>query len=74
VPYELPSELKEAIKAFIDYYNYRHYHESLGDVTPYNVYTGRHLEILKKRKEAKSTTLQLRREYNRAIREQGSSL
>lgn len=44
VPYEMPSELEEAIRAFIEYYNYRRYHEGLGDVTPYDVYTGRHLE------------------------------
>ena len=34
VPYEMPSELREATKAFIDYYNYQRYHEGLGDVTP----------------------------------------
>lgn len=43
VPYEMPRELTEAIKAFIDYYNYRRYYEGLGDVTPFDVYTGRHL-------------------------------
>jgi putative transposase len=74
VPYELPGELKEAIKAFIQYYNYRRYHEGLGDVTPYDVYTGRHLEVLRSRKEAKSRTLQSRRDYNRTAREQGSGL
>jgi transposase InsO family protein len=69
-----PSHLKEAIAAFIEYYNYRRYHEGLGDVTPYDVYTGRHTEIMHKRKEAKSRTLQVRRDYNRAAREQGNSL
>ncbi|NIS83035.1 MAG: DDE-type integrase/transposase/recombinase, partial [Anaerolineales bacterium] len=43
VPYDMPSELKEAIRAFIEYYNYRRYHEGLGNVTPYDVYTGRYL-------------------------------
>ena len=43
VPYEMPGKLKEAIKAFIEYYNYRRYHEGLGNITPYDVYTGRHL-------------------------------
>jgi len=74
LPYEMPGELKEAIKAFIEYYNYRRYHEGLGDVTPYDVYTGRHLKILQKRKEAKYRTLQARRDYNRAVREQSSGL
>ena len=46
VPYEMPGELKEAIKDFIEYYNHRRYHEGLSDVTPYDVYTGRHPEIL----------------------------
>ena len=74
VPYEMPGELKEAIKAFIDYYNYRRYHEGLGDVTPYDVYTGGHLEVIQKRKEAKGKTLEARKDYNRTIREQGSGL
>ena len=59
---------------FIDYYNYRRYHEGLGDVTPYNVYTGRYLEIIQKRKEAKNKTQQARRDYKKAAREQDNSL
>jgi putative transposase len=74
LPYDLPSELKKAIAAFIEYYNYRRYHEGLGDVTPYDVYIGRHLEIIQKRKEAKSRTLQARRDYNMSARKQGNSL
>jgi putative transposase len=74
VPHDMPSELKEAIRAFIDYYNYRRYHEGLGNVTPYDVYSGRHLEIIQRRKEAKSKTLEARRDYNRTAREQGQSL
>jgi len=65
----MPSELKEAIRAFIEYYNYRRYHEGLGDVTPYDAYTGRHLEVIQRRKEAKSRTLQARKDYNRTVRE-----
>lgn len=74
LPYEMPSKLKEAIRAFIEYYNYQRYHEGLGNVTPYDVYTGRHLEVIQRRKEAKNTTLQARRDYNRTAREQGSDL
>lgn len=74
VPYEMPSELLEAIGAFIDYYNYRRYHEGLGDVTPHDVYSGKHLEIIQRRKEAKSRTFQARRDYNRTAREQGNGL
>jgi transposase InsO family protein len=28
----MPGELKEAIRAFIEYYNYRRYHEGLGNL------------------------------------------
>jgi len=73
VPYEMPSELEEAIRAFIEYYNYWRYHEGLGNVTPYDVYTGKHLEIIQRRKEAKSRTLQVRKDYNRAARERGNN-
>ena len=69
----MPGELTEAIKAFIEYYNYRCYHEELGDVTPYDMYTGRHPEILQRRKEVKDRTLQVRKGYNRTVREQDSS-
>ena len=74
VPYEMPGKLKEAIKAFIEYYNYQRYHEGLGDVTPYAVYTGRYLKVIQRRKEAKYRTLQARKDYNRTAREQGNGL
>jgi len=73
LPYDMPSALEKAIADFIDYYNYRRYHEGLGDVTPYDVYMGRHLDILSKRKEAKNRTLLERKDYNRAAREQGNT-
>ena len=74
VPYGMPSGLKEAIRNFIEYYNYRRYHEGLGNVTPYDVYTGRYLEIIQRRKEAKSRTLEARKDYNRIVRERGHGL
>jgi transposase InsO family protein len=74
VPYGMSSELKEAITAFIEYYNYGRYHEGLSDVTPYDVYTGRHLEVIQRRKEAKSRTLLARRDYNKTVREHDSGL
>lgn len=70
VPYGMPGELREAITAFIEYYNYGRYHEGLNNVTPYDVYTGRHLEVIQRTREAKSRTLQARREYNKIAREQ----
>ena len=68
IPYDMPSELREAIRAFIEYYNYRRYHEGLGNVTPYDVYTGKSLEIIQKRKEIKSRTLIERKDYNKIAR------
>jgi putative transposase len=71
LPYDMPGELREAIMAFVEYYNYRRYHEALGNVTPYDVYSGKHLEIIRRRKEAKSRTLEERRGYNRTARKVG---
>jgi putative transposase len=62
LPCEVPGELEKAIRAFVGYYNYQRYHEGLGDVTPHDVYTGRHLEIIQKRKEAKSRTFSRKKE------------
>jgi transposase InsO family protein len=67
-PYDMPSQLKEAIRAFVEYYNYRRYHEGLGNITPWDVYTGKHLEIIARRKEAKSRTLRERMGYNEIVR------
>ena len=69
----MPGELKAAIGGFIEYYNYRRYHEGLGDVTPYDVYTGKHHEIIRRRKEVKSRTLQERRDYNRTVRKESNA-
>jgi hypothetical protein len=71
LPYEMPSELQEAIRFFVEHYNYQRYHEALGNVTPFDVYTGRHLEVLQRRKEAKKKTIEARRSYNSTVREQG---
>ncbi|MFC1929366.1 transposase [Chloroflexota bacterium] len=70
----MPGDLEKAIAALVDYYNCRRYHEGLGDVTPYHVYNGEHLEIIQRRKEAKNRTLQARRDHNGAAREQDKGL
>ena len=69
VPYEMPSELKQAIASFVSYYNHHRYHEALGNVTPADVYFGRRDDILAQREEAKQKTLQARKEHNRTLRE-----
>ena len=69
LPREMPSELREAIENFVEYYNCRRYHEALGNVTPADVYYGRKEYIMARRKEAERSILQARREYNRKQRE-----
>ena len=74
LPYEMASELEAAIRSFVEYYNYRRYHEGLGNVTPFDVYSGRHLEVFERRKGAKNETLTARRSYNSAIRRESFEL
>jgi hypothetical protein len=59
--YYTPEQLRNNITAFIDYYNNRRYHESLDNLTPADVYYGRKVQILKRRKETKQRTIRLRR-------------
>ena len=69
IPYEAPSQLDKAIAGFVDYYNYRRYHKTLGDVTPSDVLYGRREQILLRRKEVRIQTINRRRDYNRNFRE-----
>jgi putative transposase len=69
LPYELPSQLEQAIAEFVDYYNYRRYHKALGNVTPADVLYGRREDILLRRKEVQIQTINRRRDYNRGLRE-----
>lgn len=59
--YFLPGDLKAKIEAFVEYYNNHRYHESLGNLTPADVYFGRAEQILKKREEIKRKTMNKRR-------------
>jgi len=59
--YYLPGDLERQIGAFVDHYNNRRYHESLGNLTPADVYLGRGDQILKLREEIKRKTIQQRR-------------
>ena len=45
----------------MDYYNHQRHHESLGNVTPADVYFGRAKEVQSRRKEIKRRTQGARR-------------
>ena len=68
VPYEVPSDLEEAIAAFVGYYNHKRYHMALGNVTPADVLNGRREQILQRRKEVQVQTIERRRRYNRTLK------
>jgi putative transposase len=59
--YFLPGDLERQIAAFVNHYNNRRYHESLGNLTPADVYHGRRAQILKMREEIKQKTIWKRR-------------
>lgn len=62
--YYFPDDLRANIEAFVDYYNNHRYHESLGNVTPADVYFGRQKQVLIRRKEIKIETIKERRKMN----------
>ena len=59
--YYLQGELEAAIAAFVEYYYNHRYHESLGNLTPADVYFGRGPAILAEREKIKAQTIQNRR-------------
>jgi putative transposase len=62
--YYLPGALEQAVEAFVEHYNHRRYHESLGNLTPADVYFGRGGDILSERRRIKEQTLKQRRLLN----------
>ena len=62
--YYFPWEVEQEIGRFVEYYNNERYHESLGNVTPADVYFGRHREIVTRREQIKRRTLKQRKHYN----------
>ena len=59
--YFFPADLEAQIKAFVDHYNHRRYHESIQNLTPADVYFGRGQAILKQRERIKRKTMETRR-------------
>ena len=57
----LPGALEAAVDDFVDDYNHRRVHESLGNVTPADVYFGRAEAILAERRRIKDETIRRRR-------------
>ena len=55
---------RAAVRDFVAYYNNERYHEALDNVTPSDVYYGRHHEVLSERTKIKRLTmLRRRKEY-----------
>jgi putative transposase len=59
--YYLPGALEAEVGSFVSDYNYRRYHESLGNLTPADVYFGRGQTILLERERIKRQTIANRR-------------
>ena len=55
----------------MDYYNPHRYHEALNNGTSADVYCGRDLEVLGRRRQIKQKTVLLRRKQNRFLRLDG---
>jgi len=62
--YYSPSELVQSIGEFVEYYNNERYHESIDNLTPADVYSGKSKEVLTKREQIKQNTLASRRRLN----------
>ena len=62
--YDFPWELEGEISRFVEHYNNHRYHEALDNVTPADVYFGRHHEILSARDKIKRETLRRRKQEN----------
>jgi transposase InsO family protein len=62
--YYSPGELEKSIGEFVEYYNNERYHESIDNLTPADVYSGKSKGVLSKREQIKQSTLADRRKFN----------
>ena len=51
----LPGDREASVGTFVEHYNRRRYHESLGNLTPADVYFGRHHAIIKTKEKNQRT-------------------
>ncbi len=65
--YTIPQDLEQAVGEFVEYYNHKRVHESLGNLTPADIYEGRGREIQTARWRLKKQTLSQRRRINRGL-------
>jgi transposase InsO family protein len=66
--YYAPWDLEREIRRFVHRYNHERYHEALENVTPADVYHGRHREIVTARELVKLQTLERRRRENLGLK------
>ena len=59
--YFLPGDIEAHIEAIMDHHSHQRYHESLNNVTPSDVYSGRDKVIIQQRGGIKKDTLNARR-------------
>ena len=57
----LPGDLERQVATFVEHYNHARYHESLGNLTPAEVYFGRAETVLLERERIKRQTIANRR-------------
>ncbi len=65
--YFLPGYQEAKIQDFVDHYKHRRNHESIGNLTPADVYYGRRTAILERRAKIKKQTIQHRRLCHQGI-------
>ena len=58
--YSLPGDLEAQVGAFVEHHNRRRYPESLGNLTPADVYFGRDKAIVERRKSIEKQTIEKR--------------
>jgi len=72
--YYSPGDLSEELERFVQHYNHQRVHESLGNLTPADVYHGRGREIQTARQRLKEQTLRQRRRYNNGLKNRKEEL